>query len=165
VHPEVVYKAKLLHAPIEEIPAHLDWGLQKMEGLKRRSSMRVLRHTMAILLSGFLFRPVMFFIIPGLGLLLFAFYVNTWTVIHFFEEYQNLAQYTWFFSRASVAVGAAYSQYPHTFIVGLLSLMLGIQLLSLGILALQSKSYFEEIFHLGANIYRLTREKSGNEHK
>jgi glycosyltransferase involved in cell wall biosynthesis len=165
INPEVIYKAKLLNSRIDEIPAHLDWGIQKAEGVKRRSSMKVLRHTLAILLSGFLFRPVMFFIIPGLGLLLFAFYVNTWTVIHFFEEYQNLAQYTWFFSRASVAVGAAYSQYPHTFIVGLLSLMLGIQLLSLGILALQSKSYFEEIFHLGANIYRLTREKSGNEHK
>jgi hypothetical protein len=28
--------------------------------------------------------------------------------------------------------------------------MLAIQLISLGILALQSKSYFEEIFHLGS---------------
>jgi glycosyltransferase involved in cell wall biosynthesis len=165
INPEVIYKARLLNARIDEIPAHLDWGLQKAEGMKRRSSMKVLRHTMAILLSGFLFRPVMFFIIPGLGLLLFALYVNTWTVIHFFEEYQNVAQYAWFFSRASVAVGAAYAQYPHTFIVGLLSLMLGIQLLSLGILALQSKSYFEEIFHLGASIYRLTREKDGTEQK
>jgi glycosyltransferase involved in cell wall biosynthesis len=165
VNPEVIYKAKLLNARIDEIPAHLDWGIQKAEGVKRRSSMKVLRHTLAILVSGFLFRPVMFFIIPGLGLLLFAFYVNTWTVIHFFEEYQNLAQYTWFFSRASAAVGAAYSQYPHTFIVGLLSLMLAIQLLSLGILALQSKSYFEEIFHLGASIHKLAQENSETDDK
>ena len=120
INPEVIYKAKLLNARIDEIPAHLDWGLQKAQAVKRRSSMKVLRHTMAILLSGFLFRPVMFFIVPGLALLLFALYVNAWTVIHFFEQYQNFPQYTWFFSRASVAVGAAYSQYPHTFIVGLL---------------------------------------------
>jgi hypothetical protein len=159
VNPEVVYKAKLLHAPIEEIPAHLDWGLQKMEGLKRRSSMRVLRHTMTILLSGFLFRPVMFFIIPGFALLLFAVYVNAWMLIHFFNHYQNFPQYSWLFTRASAAVGAAYNQFPHTFIVGLLSLMLAIQLLSLGILALQSKSYFEEIFHLGASLYKQAREK------
>jgi glycosyltransferase involved in cell wall biosynthesis len=159
INPEVIYKAKLLHARVEEIPAHLDWGQQKVEGFKRRSSMRVLRHTMAILLSGFLFRPVMFFIIPGLALLLFAFYVNTWMVIHFVEQYQNFPQYSWFFTRASVAVGAAYNQFPHTFIVGLLTLMLAIQLISLGILALQSKSYFEEIFHLGASIYRFAREK------
>jgi glycosyltransferase involved in cell wall biosynthesis len=165
ISPEIIYKAMLLRAHVEEIPAHLDWGHQKARGVKRRSSMKVLRHTMAILISGFLFRPVMFFIIPGLALLLFALYVNTWTVIHFFEQYQNLPQYAWFFSRASVAVGAAYSQFPHTFIVGMLSLMLAIQLLSLGILALQSKSYFEEIFHLGASIYRSSQEKGGTEHK
>ena len=159
VNPEIIHKGMLLHARIEEIPAHLDWGHQKAEGFKRRSSMRVLRHTMAILLSGFLFRPVMFFIIPGLALLLFALYVNTWMVIHFFEQYQNFPQYGWFLTRASLAVGAAYNQFPHTFIVGLLTLMVAVQLISLGILALQSKSYFEEIFHLGASIYRLTREK------
>jgi len=36
--------------------------------------------------------------------------------------------------------------------------MLAIQLISLGILALQSKSYFEEIFHLGTAIYRLKHD-------
>jgi hypothetical protein len=55
-------------------------------------------------------------------------------------------------------VAAAYAESPHTFIVGLLSSMLAIQLLSLGILSLQSKRYFEEIFHLGASIYKLARE-------
>jgi glycosyltransferase involved in cell wall biosynthesis len=165
VNPEIIYKGKLLHARIEEVPAHLDWGLQKPGGIKRRSSMRVLRHTMAILLSGFLFRPVMFFIVPGLALLVFAVYVNTWTLIHFFEQYRNFPHHAWFLTRASASVGAAYSQFPHTFIVGLLSSMLGIQLISLGILALQSKSYFEEIFHLGSSIYRLAREKGETELK
>jgi hypothetical protein len=56
-------------------------------------------------------------------------------------------------------VAAAYKQFPHTFIVGGLASMLSIQLFSLGILALQSKSYFEETFHLGTTIYRLTREE------
>jgi glycosyltransferase involved in cell wall biosynthesis len=165
INPEVIYKGMLLRARIEEIPAHLNWEHQKAEGIKRRSSMKVLRHTMAVVLSGFLFRPVMFFIVPGFALLLFAAYVNAWMFIHFLEQYQNLPQYTSFFSRASAAVGAAYSQSPHTFIVGLLSSMLGIQVLSLGILALQSKSYFEEIFHLGASIHKLAREKNGTEHK
>jgi glycosyltransferase involved in cell wall biosynthesis len=163
VNPEIIYKAMLLHAQVEEIPAHLDWHLQKAEGAQRRSSMRVLRHTLAVLVSGFLFRPVMFFITPGLALLLFAFYVNTWMIIHFLDQYRNLPQYTWFFSRASAAVAAAYQQSPHTFIVGGLASMLAIQLMSLGILALQSKSYFEEMFHLGANIYRLSRAKNGDE--
>jgi hypothetical protein len=42
--------------------------------------------------------------------------------------------------------------------VGLLSLMLAIQLIGLGIMALQSKNYFEEIFHLGSAIQREQRE-------
>jgi hypothetical protein len=74
INPEVIYKAKLLNARVDEIPAKLDRGLQKAEGVKRRSSMNVLRHKIAILLCGFLFRPVMFF---GLALLVFSIYVNT----------------------------------------------------------------------------------------
>jgi glycosyltransferase involved in cell wall biosynthesis len=158
INPELVYKAMLLHARVEEIPAHLNWELQKAEGIQRRSSMRVVRHTMAVLVSGFLFRPVIFFICPGLLLLLFALYVNAWVLFHFLTEYQRVSEYTWFFSRASVAVGAAYAQSPHTFIIGLLTSMLAVQILSLGILALQTRSYFEEVFHLGAGMYRLARE-------
>jgi glycosyltransferase involved in cell wall biosynthesis len=158
VNPEVIFKAMLLRAPVEEVPGHLDWGPQK-NGFKRRSSMRLLRHTMAVVLSGFLFRPVMFFIFPGLVLLLFAFYVNTCMIIHFVDHYQVLTHYTGFFNRASAAVGAAYSQAPHTFTVGLLTSMLSVQLLSLGILALQSKSYFEEIFHLGTSLRELARDR------
>ena len=148
----------MLRGRIEEIPAHLDWRLQNAAGPKRKSSMRVVRHTMATLLSGFLFKPFMFFIIPGLVLLVFSLYVNAWMVVHFLEEYQKFSQLTWFFSRASAAVATAYQQAPHTFFVGLMSLMLAIQFISLGILALQSKRYFEEIFHLGTTIYRSTRD-------
>ena len=157
VNPEIIYKAMILRAQVEEVPGYLDWHLQKADGVKRKSSMRLLRHTVAVLLSGFLFRPVMFFLIPGFMLLLFALYVNTWMLIHFFTHYENLPQYTWFLSRASNAVAAAYAQFPHTFIVGGLASMLAIQLISLGILALQSKNYFEEIFHLGTSIYKSTR--------
>ena len=39
-----------------------------------------------------------------------------------------------------------------------MSLTVAIQFISLGILALQSKRYFEEIFHLGTTIYRSTRD-------
>jgi len=89
INPEVIYKAMLLRGRIEEIPAHLDWRLQNTAGPKRKSSMRVLRHTMSTLFSGFLFKPFMFFIIPGLGLLLFSLYVNAWMLAHFFAAYQK----------------------------------------------------------------------------
>ena len=161
INPEVIYKAELLRARIEEIPAHLDWKLQNAAGPRRKSSMKVGRHILSTLLSGFLFKPFMFFIIPGLVLLLFSLYVNAWMLVHFFEQYQKFPQLTWFFSRASAAVATAYQEAPHTFLVGLMSLTVAIQFISLGILALQSKRYFEEIFHLGTTIYRSTRDDGG----
>lgn len=162
IKPEIIHKAMLLHARIEEVPAHLDWKLQRAEGVKRRSSMKIMRHTIAVLLSGFLFRPVMFFILPGIVLFLISLYANIWMLIHVFSQYQNFPQHIWILSRLSAAVGAAFNQSPHSFIVGGMTLMLAIQLISLGVLALQSKSYFEEIFHLGTSIYTSTREDEGD---
>ncbi len=158
VMPETVYKSMIMRARIEQIPAHLDWGPQNAAAAGRSSSMRMFKHILSTLLSGFLFRPFMFFIIPGLALLTFALYVNTWMIIHFFEVYFTLpAELPT--DRVSAAVAAAYQQYPHTFIVGLLSLMLAVQLVSLGILALQNKTYFEEIFHLGSAIKGLAMQQ------
>lgn len=159
VMPEILYKAKLLGARIEEIPAHLDWTNVQSAGGRRRSTVRLIRHTAATILSGFLFRPVMYFVAPGLLMLLFSVYVNSWMVAHFAEKYVALSQYNGFFERASAAVSAAYAQSPHTFLIGILSLMLAIQLISLGIISLQSKNYFEEIFHLASAIYRTSRER------
>jgi glycosyltransferase involved in cell wall biosynthesis len=161
INPEVIYKAELLRARIDEIPAHLDWRLQNAAGPRRRSSMRVLRQTVSVLLAGFLFKPFMFFIIPGLVLLMFSLYVNAWMLVHFIEAYQRFPQVTWFFDRASAAVATAYQEAPHTFFIGLMSLTVAIQLISLGILALQSKRYFEEVFHLGTTIYRSIRDDRG----
>lgn len=158
VMPEMIYKAMILRGRIEQIPAHLDWGVQQGP-VKRRSSMRILRQIFSTLLSGFIFRPFMFFIAPGMLLLLFSLWVNAWMFVHFFEQYFDSALVVGAGSdRVSSAVAAAYGLYPHTFIVGLLSLMLSIQLIGLGIMALQSKNYFEEIFHLASGIYREQRQ-------
>jgi hypothetical protein len=151
VMPEIAYKAMVMRARIEQVPGHLDWTRQVAAGLRRRSSMRILAHTFATVIAGFILRPFMFFVLPGLLLLAFSLWVNFWMVVHFFDAYAALDGGLGT-GRASVAVANAYRDYPHTFIVGLLSLMVAIQLLSLGILALQSKSYFEEIFHLGSNV-------------
>jgi len=59
----------------------------------------------------------------------------------------------------SAGVAAAYQFAPHTFIIGGISLILAIQLISLGFLALQNKKYFEELFHLGTNIYKSKGDK------
>ncbi len=158
IMPETVYKAMILRAKIVQIPADLDWGLQQkepeQEGASRQSSMRIFRHILATILSGFIFRPFMFFVLPGLLLLALSAYVNIWMVLHILEEFGRGSDDLGLITGLSAAVAQAYEGYPHTFIVGLLSLMVAVQLISLGILSLQSKTYFEEIFHLGSSIKR-----------
>ncbi len=164
INPEVVHKAMLLNARIVEIPAHLHWrtrqpktkGSQKTKA-KRQSSMKILRHTMAVILSGFMFRPVMFFLIPSFILLLLSLYANVWVLIHCWRNYQLLAQTT-FFPNLTDVVAAAFYESPHTFIIGGMTLIIAIQFFSLGILSLQTKTYFEEIFYLGTSIYKSTQE-------
>jgi glycosyltransferase involved in cell wall biosynthesis len=157
VMPETVYKSMIMRAGIDQMPAHLDWSRQIAAGPQHRSSVRILRHTVATIFSGFVFRPFMIFVLPGLLLLLFSLYVNTWMIIHFFEALHGLPPDT-VMNTASAAVAIAYQKFPHTFIVGLLSLMLSVQLVSLGVAALQAKSYFEELFYLGSVLRSQMRE-------
>lgn len=157
INSEILYKALLLGARVEEIPAHLDWSSQKTGSSgARRSSMRILSNILMCLFSGFIFRPFMFFIMPGLMLLLLSGYTLMWVFLHTFAHYQNLplsiVQLP-FYNRLAAAVAEAFSQSAHAFVVGGITLMLAIQLFSLGIVALQSKRYFEELFHLGTTIY------------
>ncbi|MEW6003332.1 MAG: glycosyltransferase family 2 protein [Nitrospirota bacterium] len=161
INEEIIFKAQLLGARIVEIPAHLDWSFQKAQGNKRRSSLKIVKKMISCLFSGFIFRPFMFFILPGLALMLLSLYPITWALIHTFGQYQKLTSSTtridYLFSEA---VAAAFIESPHSFLVGGFTLMLAFQLISLGILALQSKRYFEELFHLGSSIYRYSRENS-----
>lgn len=159
INPEIVQKAILLGAAIEEIPGHLEWSFEETERAKRRSSTKILKNTTAVLLSGFLFRPVIFFIVPGVTLLLFALYVTVWMFIHFWGNYLRFPQYTWFLDRVSVALAAAFTQFPHTFLIGGIASLLAIQLISLGVLSLQNKSYFEELYSLASAIYRLSLDR------
>jgi hypothetical protein len=163
VMPETIYKSMVLRATIDQIPATLDWELQVGPGA-RKSSMRILRQVFRTLLSGFVFRPFVFFVMPGLALLAFSAYVNLWMIIHFFQAFAALPDDVT--GRVSVAVANAYRDFPHTFVVGLFSLTLSIQLISLGLIALQNKNYFEEMFHLASGIKRRTealRDPSSND--
>lgn len=147
--PEVIYKTMILRGRIEEVPAHLDWSKQVAAGVRRASSMRILGHILSTVLSGFFFRPFMFLVLPGLALLGVSAYVNFWMFIHLFEAY--LAQPVGA-RHMSAAYAAAFAANPHTFIVSLLSLLLAILVIGLGVLALQSQKYFEELFYVSTEI-------------
>jgi len=149
IMPETLYKALVLRASIDEIPGRLDWGPQLAYGETRTSSMRLLRHVVSTVLSGFVFRPFLFLVVPGLLIGAFAAYVNFWMFVHFFESLAELARSGTDYS-LSDAFAQAYDEYPHTFVTALLSAMLAMQFIGLGVIALQNKRYFEDLFHLGS---------------
>jgi hypothetical protein len=148
----------ILRARIVEIPAHLNWNWRSSTAEKipaRGSSMRIFKSIIQSLISGFIFRPFMFFILPGLILILLSLYPLIWTLIHSFNHFRSLAITDLSFDyRISEAIAGAFQHSPHAFIVGGFALMIGIQLFSLGALALQKKRYFEELFHLSTTIYK-----------
>lgn len=164
INPEIIYKARILRARIEEIPAHLHWRYNPGDKKpKRRSSMKIFKQICSVLFSGFIARPMVFFLIPGLCLLALSCLANAWVFIHTFRNYQELPAY-WFLDRFSDAVAAAFHQAPHTFIIGGMTLMLAVQLISLGIISMQTKSNFEEIFYLGTALYKLNKQEGGKKH-
>lgn len=131
VNTEIFYKAQLLRAHIVEIPAHLDWTA--MRSVPRRSTIRLANSTIRSLLSAFIFRPFMFFIIPGVALAV-----------------AGLGVLGWSFDRSGAGEWRVASE---------TCLVISAVMLFLGILTLQAKRYFEELFHLGTSILREIRER------
>lgn len=160
VMPEVIYKTMVLRGRIEQIPAHLDWTRQVAAGPPRRSSsMRILRHVVSTVLSGFVFRPFMFLVLPGLLALGFSAYVNFWMFVHLFGALAEIPP-TEPGGRWTAAFAVAFARFPHTFIVGFLSLVLAVLLIGLGMLALQAKKYFEETVFLQMEVKTALRTLS-----
>ena len=153
INPEIIYKSMILRARIIEIPAHLDWTeLNKMKG-KRASSMRIIRGVFSGMMSGFIFRPYIFFIGVGGFLFLLSLYIIGWLLVNTFAIMPEIVIEPEFFDdRFSYAVAKVYKERPHAFFVGGFTLLLAIQFFSLGFLSLQSKRYFEELFHFNTNL-------------
>lgn len=162
INEEIIFKAQMLGAKILEIPAHLDWSIQKKAGTGRQSSMKIMKKIGVTLFSGFIFRPFLVFVIPGILFFLVSLYPIAWAfmhTIHFYRKYSAAHPDLSFGYLFSDAVAEAFKLSPHSFLVGGFALIFALQLISLGILAMQSKRYFEDIFHLGTTIYRYNREK------
>lgn len=167
INTEILYKAMILRAHIVEVPAHLDWGNAKADGKTkgsaRKSSLHILRSIVQSLISGFIFRPFMFFVLPGMLCLLLSVVPIAWAFVHAFKFYKigPVDHQTAF--DFSTAIGLAFQQSPHAFIVGGFALVVGIQLVNWGMMSLQNKRYFEELFHITSFIYRSHHKHDRNE--
>jgi glycosyltransferase involved in cell wall biosynthesis len=154
INTEILYKAQVLRARVAEVPAHLDWSDQTERMAKRKVSIRFSTTSKLLMFNSFLFRPIQFFIIPGL--LLFA--VAAWSTISLLLGVIHDARYAVgsLHDRFMHAVGDAWQYRPHTFLIAGFSFLLAVQLISLGVLAAQAKRYFEELFYAANRSRRRT---------
>ena len=152
ISPEIMYKAMILRGRIVEIPAHLDWTEQNKFSTERKSSLRVLRGFFSGIMSGFIFRPYIFFMGIGAFLMLLSLYELVWllydTVSYMAHSNSNSPDLISFPQSLSVQ----FRKNPQTFLIGGITFIIAIQFLSVGFLSLQSKRYFEELFHLGTSL-------------
>lgn len=148
IMPELVQKTMILNGRIVEIPAHLDWSRQIAAGPVRTSSMRVLRHIASTMISGFIFRPFVMLLLPGLLVLLLSLYTNFWLAVEFLRAFA--AGHRELHDAAMVI----YRDHPQTLFIGVLSLVLAIQLISLGAVSLQNARYFNDAYYMGVELRR-----------
>jgi glycosyltransferase involved in cell wall biosynthesis len=163
INAEILYKAMILRARIVEVPADLDWGTEQSRAQQfkiRRSSLRVIRSIIQSLISGFMFRPFAFFVFPGIFFVGLSLYPLLWTLINTLDNLNGLSgQGLSLGYRLSEAIGMVFRDRPHAFVVGGFALIVGIQLFNLGLMALQSKRYFEELFFFNTSIYKALNRK------
>jgi glycosyltransferase involved in cell wall biosynthesis len=153
INPEIVYKAMILRAKIVEIPAHLDWTEQNKFAGKRSSSLKVLRGFFSGLMSGFIFRPYIFFMGIGSVLMLLSLYELLWLLYDTLADLANAGTVLPGGEASfSKSLALQFKKNPQSFFVGGITFIIAIQFLSLGFLSLQSKRYFEELFHLGTSL-------------
>jgi glycosyltransferase involved in cell wall biosynthesis len=153
INPEIIYKSMILRARIVEIPAHLDWSLQKKIGKGRVSSIRIFKGVLSGLMASFILRPYIYFLGVSALIFLFVLYLSVWIIINIMRVYSMVEVTSHYFDdRFSMALSMVFRERPHAFFAGGLALVVALQFLSMGFISLQSKRYFEELFHISSSI-------------
>ncbi len=162
INAEIIYKTDMLRERIVEIPAHLVWTRDDEDTRRRRAGFSIIRTTIDFLFSGFIFRPFLFFILPGTVLGLLALYSLGWFGYHVLSF---LPQTTGSLdNQISEAAAAAFVESPHSLVIGGIAMIFAFQLISLGIVSAQSKRYFEELYFQGAWLASHTSQAPGLPH-
>lgn len=163
IMPEIIYKGMILRARMLEIPAHLDWTEQNKFAGKRTSSLRVFRSFFSGLMSGFIFRPYIFFIGIGAVLMALSLYELVWLLYDTLADLANGQLLPGQERSFSHSLSLQFAKNPQSFLVGGITFIIAIQFLSVGFLSLQNKRYFEELFHLGTALKKQGMDKESKE--
>jgi hypothetical protein len=113
------------------------------------------------IMSGFIFRPYIFFLGLGATLMALSIYELVWLL------HRTLSTMAEVGSTApdpqdlfSYSLSLQFQNSPQTFLIGGIAFIVAIQFLSLGFLSLQSKRYFEELFHMGTSLKNAKQVRS-----
>jgi len=158
INPEIMYKSMILRARIVEVPAILDWTQQNKVANKRVSSIRVFRGIFSGMMSAFIFRPYFFFVSIGSILMILALYQLVWLLVDTIISYSQFISSPGIDYPFSYSLSLQFKENPQSFLVGGVTFLAAIQFLSLGFLSLQSKRYFDELFHLGTSLKKQVDE-------
>ncbi len=160
INPEIIQKADILRARIVEVPAHLDWSAQIKFGKKRTSSIKIFRSILFALMASFIFRPYIFFMAWGLVTLAVAIYVIVWIFVNTYLAFPDMALHAaGIEAQFTLAVAKVFNERPYSFFVGGTTLIIALQLFSVGFLSLQNKRYFDELYHVNTNLYRELKDQ------
>lgn len=155
IFPEIIYKAMILRARIIEIPAHLDWSFQTEIGKKRVSGIRIMVGVFHGLMASFIFRPYIYFLSCGLIVMLIFFEVLAKIAFNVHRQsvlLHNSGQYV--DENLKAAISYAFQASPHIFLIGGFLFVIALQLLIQGFSSLQSKRYYEELFHFNTTLLK-----------
>jgi len=159
INSELIFKAYILRAKMVEIPAHLDWSERRKLGNNKASWGRITKGVLNGLVNSFIFRPYLFFWMLGVAIFLIALYIIIWIFVNTYLQYPMAAELTNGFDNVfSLAVSMVYKESPYSFVVGGITLIISIQIMSLGFISLQNKRYFDELFHLNSAILKATNK-------
>jgi glycosyltransferase involved in cell wall biosynthesis len=149
VNTEIIYKAQVLRARIVEIPAVLDWTAMPDRRQIKGINWRLYIVTLKQLILGFLFKPFLFFFLPGMVFLVLALAATTHVALTAIDLHGGNDSFTW-----SEALRQACDEELVSATVAGVSFTLGMALVALTAVVIQAKRYFDELFHLGTMLRR-----------
>ncbi len=158
INAEIIFKAQILRAKIREIPAHLDWSYQNQHKMGRSSGINIKAGIPGGMFTGFIFRPYLFFFIPGTLFLIIFIYITTWIFLNISRIYDQIVVTSHYFDdKFSAAVAEIFAQRPHSFLIGGFCFLSFLLFYGIGFLSLQNKRYFDEMFYLNTKANSFNR--------
>lgn len=156
---EIVLKAQTLGFKIAEVPAELVWETREsgLHGSHRMSKMPIGRSIWKYLFIGFLLKPGIIFVYPGVLLMMVGLYMGINLLVRFHEFFSQNLHTLSFLENISMSLRSTFEAFTYTFFVSGFLILFGFQLLSLGFISHQTKRYFEELYHIAAELKRITK--------